>query len=132
MPIKFVSMWRTSPTQIEHFRALYMSQEREEVVHIQGIRRLCGLLIHANRKIADFERPIAELMIHRHPDVKPPLPTESHSISAIFLSEFIENSTIDRLRSEILYQTLGCFRTSDNPLKSQILRTGEANRIPYS
>jgi hypothetical protein len=72
-----------------------MSQKREEVAHIQEIRPLHGLLTRANRKIADGERSIAELTIHRHPDSKSPLPTKSRSISAIFLSESIENSTID-------------------------------------
>jgi hypothetical protein len=72
-----------------------MSKKREEAAHIQEIRRLRGLLTRANRKIAGLERSIAEPTAHRHPDVRPPLPTEPHSISAIFLSELIDNSTID-------------------------------------
>jgi hypothetical protein len=94
-PIKLVSMWRTSPTQAEHFRILYMSQKWEEDAHIQEIQRLRGLFARANRKITNLERSFAELTSHRHPDVRPPLPSESHSILAIFLSELIENSTID-------------------------------------
>jgi hypothetical protein len=107
MPVKLVSMWRTSPTQAEHFRALHMSQKREEAADIQEIRRLRGLLTHANRKITDLERSIAELTVHRHPDVKPPLPTESHSISAIFLSELIENPTINHPKDRE-YSSLAC------------------------
>jgi hypothetical protein len=95
IPIKLVSMWRASPTQAEHSGAFYMSQKREEAAHIQEIRRLHGLITRTNRKMADLERSIAELTAHRHPYVKPPFPTEFHSISAIFLSDLIENSIID-------------------------------------
>jgi hypothetical protein len=95
MLIKLMSIWRTFPTQAQHFAALNMSDKREEAARIQGIRHLRGFFTRSNRKIADLERLIAELAAHRHPDGKPSLPTESYSISAIFLSELIENSTIE-------------------------------------
>jgi hypothetical protein len=106
MLMKLVSMRRTSPTQAKHFRALYMSQKREEAAHIQKIRRLCGFFTRANRKIAGLERSIAELTAHRHSDVKPPLTTESHR------SQRFSSPNESKIPQSIILNAAGIHRSS--------------------
>jgi hypothetical protein len=52
------------------WETLCISQKREKAVHLQEIRPLRGLFTGANRKFADLERSIVELMARRYPDVK--------------------------------------------------------------